>query len=268
MNSGLDIFIFIVPDKISVYRDRYAGPLSRYDCRPSRRIPLALERAGLSHVYIDIAPALIAHRDAALLYYKTDTHWTPFGALIACQQLCQALGSEEIDSSCLVCAEQVGTFDLGRKLNPQVQETRLYFNVPNSGRVVFANDLATYLDDQHMYGSQRGRHFIYRNDRLAGGKRLVIFGDSFCATASFLPLLSTAFYEVHFFWSTSVDFRYVEEVGADLIVTQIAERFVKPLPDDSIDLREFAAQRYAALVRSGALLSNARPHSAPEQQAT
>jgi alginate O-acetyltransferase complex protein AlgJ len=119
-----------------------------------------------------------------------------------------------------------------------------------------------------MLGSQRGRHFIYRNERMAGGKTLVVFGDSFCVTASFLPLLSTAFYEVHFFWSTSVDFRYVEEIGADVILTQIAERFVKTLPDDRIDLRAFAAQRYAALVRSGALVSDLRPGSVPDQPTT
>ena len=55
---------------------------------------------------------------------------------------------------------------------------------------------------------------------------------------------------MHFFWSTSVDFRYVEEVKPDFVVTEIAERFVKVLPDDQLDLREFARQRYASLVKS------------------
>jgi hypothetical protein len=80
---GAKYFHFIVPDKITVYRDHYIGSLPYYDKRPSRVIPLALHRAGFSHVYIDITPSLIAERDSALLYYKTDTHWTPFGALIA-----------------------------------------------------------------------------------------------------------------------------------------------------------------------------------------
>jgi alginate O-acetyltransferase complex protein AlgJ len=62
-------------------------------------------------------------------------------------------------------------------------------------------------------------------------------------------MLSRAFYEVHFFWSTSVDFRYIEEVRPDFVVTEIAERFVKVLPDDQLDIREFARQRYASLVK-------------------
>ena len=70
----------------------------------------------------------------------------------------------------------MATFDLGEKLNPQVQETGFYFEVPNSGTLIFANELGTYFDDQHMYHNQRGRQYIYRNERLAGGKRLVIFG--------------------------------------------------------------------------------------------
>ena len=247
---GARYFHFIVPDKLTVYRDNYIGSMNHYDIRPSRTIPLALDRRGLSHVYIDVTSQLIAERDARLLFYKTDTHWTPFGAFVAYRQLAKALGVEEFDLSDLVCRESVATFDLGEKLDPQVQETGFYFEVPDSGTLIFANELGTHLDDQRIYHNQRGRQYIYRNERLAGGKRLVIFGDSFCATSSFLPLLSRAFYEVHFFWSTSVDFRYLEEVKPDFVVTEIAERFVKVLPDDRLDLREFARQRYASLVKS------------------
>jgi alginate O-acetyltransferase complex protein AlgJ len=241
---------------LTVYRENYPGVLNCYDKRPSRVIPLALERRGLSYISIDVTSQLIAERDARLLFYKTDTHWTPFGAFIAYQQLSRALGVEEFDLSDLVCREYVATFDLGEKLDPQVQETGFYFEVPNSGTLVFANDLSTYFDGQHVYHNQRGRQYIYRNERLAGGKRLVLFGDSFCATPSFLPMLSRAFYEVHYFWSTSVDFCYVEEVKPDFVVTEIAERFVKVIPDDQLDLREFARQRYASLVES-------RPSNSP-----
>jgi alginate O-acetyltransferase complex protein AlgJ len=253
---GARYFHFIVPDKLTVYRDNYLGSLKYYDNRPSRTIPLALDRRGLSYIYIDITSRLIAERDARLLFYKTDTHWTPFGAFIAYRQLSEASGVEEFDLSDLVRREYVATFDLGGKLNPQVQETGFNFEVPKSGTLVFANELGTYFDDERVYHNQRGRQYIYRNEHLAGGKRLVIFGDSFCATGSFLPILTRAFYEVHFFWSTSVDFRYVEEVKPDFVVTEIAERFVKVLPDDQLDLREFARQRYASLLKS-------RPTSSP-----
>jgi alginate O-acetyltransferase complex protein AlgJ len=248
---GARYFHFIVPDKLTVYRDSYLGLLNNYDNRPSRTIPLALDRRGLSHIYIDVTSQLIAARDERLLFYKTDTHWTPFGAFVACRRLLEALGVEHLDLSDLVPREYVATFDLGEKLHPQVRETGFYFEVPNSGTLIFANELSTYFDDHRMYHNQRGRQYIYRNERLAGGKRLVLFGDSFCcAASSFLPLLSRAFYEVHFFWSTSVDFRYVEEVKPDFVVTEIAERFVKVLPDDLLDLREFARQRYASLIKS------------------
>ncbi len=252
---GARYFHFIVPDKLTVYRDNYIGSLNHYDNRPSRTIPLALDRRG-SHVYIDVTSPLIAERDERLLFYKTDTHWTPFGALIAYRQLCKALEVEESDASDFPCREYVATFDLGGKLNPQVQETGFYFEVANAGTLVFANELGMYFDDEHVFHNQRGRLFIYRNERLTGGKRLVIFGDSFCTTGSFLALLSRAFYEVHFLWSTSVDFRYVEDVKPDFVVTEIAERFVKVLPDDQLDLREFARQRYASLVKGQPSASN------------
>ena len=144
---GAQYFHFIVPDKLTVYRDNYIGSLNYYDNRPSRTIPLALDRRGISYIYLDVASQLIAERDARLLFYKTDTHWTPFGALVAFRQLSEALGVEEFDLSQLVRIEYVATFDLGEKLNPQVQETGFFFEVPNSGTVIFANELGTYFDD-------------------------------------------------------------------------------------------------------------------------
>jgi alginate O-acetyltransferase complex protein AlgJ len=176
--------------------------------------------------------------------------------LIAYRQLSKAVGVEEFDLSDLVCKEYVATFDLGEKFDPQVQETGFYFEVPNSGTLIFSNELSTYLDDQRIYHNQRGRQYIYRNERLEGGKRLVLFGDSFCATPSFLPILSRSFYEVHYFWSTSVDYRYIEEVKPDFVITEIAERFAKVLPDDQLDVREFARQRYVSLAKG-------RPSSSP-----
>src|SRR5262249_52744936 len=157
----------IVPDKLTVYRDHYLGPLTNYDNRPSRTIPLALERRGLSHIYVDITSQLIAERDARPLFYKTDTHWTPIGAFIACRHLIRTLGGEEFDLSELICREYVATFDLGEKLDPQVQETGFYFEVPDSGNLIFANELSMYFDDQQMYHNQRGRQYIYRNERLS-----------------------------------------------------------------------------------------------------
>ena len=70
---GARYFHFIVPDKLTVYRDNYIGSLSdHYDNRPSRAptIPArGLERRGLSSIYIDVASQLIAERDARLLFY-------------------------------------------------------------------------------------------------------------------------------------------------------------------------------------------------------
>jgi alginate O-acetyltransferase complex protein AlgJ len=190
---------------------------------------------------------LIAERDAQLLFF-TDTPWTPFGAFIASRQFSEALGIEEFGLSDLVRKDYVATFRLGEKLDPQ--EAGFYFEVLNFGALIFANELSTCLDHQRVYHNQRERQYIYRNDRLAGGKRLVLSANSLCATSSFLPLLSRAFYEVHFFSSTSIGFRYVEEVKPDFVVTEIAQRFVKVIPDDQIDIREFSRQRYDNLVHS------------------
>jgi hypothetical protein len=59
-------------------------------------------------------------------------------------------------------------------------------------------------------------------------------------------LVAQTFREVHFFWSNSIDYDYITETKPDIVLSELAERFVKRVPDDKRDLRPFAVTRHAA----------------------
>src|SRR3984893_16906071 len=76
-------------------------------------------------------------------------------------------------------------------------------------------------------------------------------------------LVAQTFREVHFFWSNSIDYGYITETKPDIVLSELAERFVKRVPDDKRDLRSFALARTAAFTarRDALQLNNGQDSS-------
>lgn len=251
--NGIEYFHCIAPDKITVYSDRYGSYLPYYNRRPSLVLPSALEREGCEDIMIDLSGPLAAERDHALLYWKTDTHWTFRGAAIAAREICNALGVTQPDFFDGSFYEYCGTLDLGSKSDPQIEELCSFFNFREPAELVYANDLVVQAASQPMSqraGLLQGSHVIYRRHNAPNSETIALFGDSYCEVAPYLltGLLAQTFREVHFIWSNSIDYSYIFEIKPDIVLSEGAERFVKRIPDDRRDLRAFAAERHAAFL--------------------
>ncbi|MER2266702.1 alginate O-acetyltransferase AlgX-related protein [Methylobacterium oxalidis] len=228
-----------VPEKLSVY-DNLTGGLAYDPGRASTRI-LARRLMDLPG-YVDLLTPFRAARDGpAPLYQRTDTHWTVDGCLLAYRELMRALHAVppagigerprfEID----------GVRDLGAKLPGRPSEVVQHWVLQRDAVRSYANALvetheaAGRGDELHT-----GAHVIYRN--AAPGidpRRVILFGDSY---AHFAPILLTglfaeSFAEVHFVWSSALDWTYIEAVRPDIVVAELAERFLTRLPKDDYDV--------------------------------
>ena len=94
----------------------------------------------------------------------------------------------------------------------------------------------------------------------------MLFGDSY---AHFTPIMLTimlaeTFREVHFVWSASIDWGYVERARPDLVIVEIAERFMLRVPDDTFDLEAHAAERFGDELRAFAETRAARRRAAQQ----
>ena len=49
-------------------------------------------------------------------------------------------------------------------------------------------------------------------------------------------MLAESFSEVHFVWSASLDWSYIERVRPDILLFELAERFLARLPKDDFDV--------------------------------
>lgn len=247
-------FHMIAPDKLTVYADRYQAYLPFYNSRPSFVLPLALSEFGCADLYIDLSDPLIAARDEHLLYWKTDTHWTYFGTVLVVQEICRTLGIKEPDFARGTFYERSAALDLGGQCKPRIEEKIAIFQFSKPAELIYANDIVSACADPRRSVRPRlhvGSHVVYRNPDSPNKLRLVLFGDSYCGVGKgtmLTGMLSQTFQEVHFMWSNSIDYGYIAEVKPDVVLSELAERFVKRFPNDGMDLRAFAAKRFEDLM--------------------
>ncbi|MCJ2015763.1 alginate O-acetyltransferase AlgX-related protein [Methylobacterium sp. J-076] len=236
---GIRTLHVIVPEKLSVYDHKTDG--LRY--RPTNASVRILARRLARHgAYLDLLAPLRAARDGPTpLYLRTDTHWTLEGCLLAYREIMRALGATppaDIGSRLRVVVPEV--MDLGDKLphRPREGVERMVI-LQNAVRTATGPLLAAYEAQGREGELHSGAHVVYRNEAAgADPRRVVLFGDSCAHFAPFMltGLLAESFREVHFIWSASLDWPYIEAVKPDILLFEMAERFLARVPDDRYDV--------------------------------
>lgn len=113
---------------------------------------------------------------------------------------------------------------------------------PSEATIVFDN--SAYLVS---VGAHLGTIRVFRNDRAQDKRTVVVFGDSYSFGEDGYPglswFLARAFREVHFVWVPfGWDPDYLDSANADLVVCQMAERFVVRVPRIKVDVRSMAEE--------------------------
>ena len=247
----------VVPEKLSIYADQ--APSLGID--PTRSPALALGwRLRGCRAWVDLTAPLLDGRRQADMYLRTDTHWTIEGCHVAYRALCAAAGADPhlVLAACPTHdIHLVG--DLGMKLDPPRGEPSRRYGVLRDAVRTYANALVVASEaGGDALALHRGAHVVFRNPRPdADPRRVVLFGDSCAHFDPFMltGMLAETFRELHFIWSASIDWEYVETVRPDLVIAEIAERFMFRAPDDTFDVEAFAADRLSRYRGEGAQLA-------------
>lgn len=243
----------VAPEKLSVYDDKYDGQLDHYAGRPGAAL-LTHPAAGQTGRSFVIDPTNYLKKVASLTptYWKTDTHWTFQGAYAVYQLICSRLDLKVDPSiSDRPCTSGLLAMDLGSKLDPVRKEEVRFYSVQKRAKRTFANCLVTFQEKQRIFneiGLHVGTHVVFRNDDPAAiDKKVMLFGDSFSEYRPHLltAILAEAFREVHFVWSANLDFDYIDKEKPDIVVSQLAERFLPRVPTDVFNVTTFAQERLA-----------------------
>ncbi|WP_342148694.1 alginate O-acetyltransferase AlgX-related protein [Methylorubrum sp. SB2] len=263
----------VAPEKLTVYGDQ-APDLAIDPARaPVRRLARWLTASRGARAFVDLDAAFQAARDGPPLYLRTDSHWTLAGCEVAYRTILARMGVAPRDD--LDARRSGGTVafcgDLGRKFTPHRFEPAPVTTFATGVRRVHANGLLTALEAEGRgIEAHLGAHAVFRNDDPAADpRRLVIFGDSFCQHTSYSPvatltaLMADTFAEVHFLWSTSIDWHYCERVRPDFVLGEIAERFMIDLPPKGFRIERLAELARARKLTDATPLPPDAPASAP-----
>jgi hypothetical protein len=216
----------VVPDKLAVYEDRYPEELVHVGPRPIERL---LELADMPLTY----PLAELQRAAAdeEVYLRTDTHLTFRGNELLFSLVAAQLGIEESpDLGSLPLRSYLTAGDLGAKFEPAILSV-----VSDPGSLLDAAIIKDNRAEIEAVGGHVGTRRVFRNEGAPDPRVAVVFGDSFGFGAPHYQGLSwfmaQVFREVHFVWIPfGWDPDYVEQVGAEAVLIQGAERFVARVP--------------------------------------
>jgi alginate O-acetyltransferase complex protein AlgJ len=185
------------------------------------------------------------------LYPKTDSHWTHLGAFCAFQLLQSALGCN-LDSTELQRLPNVELSYFGDLWSPEFPEMRpetfIRKKVPASIRAIYVNPVVG-LKESRGLGDEpalhAGSHLIFFNAQAQRRGRVILFGSSFseyrldCSLLTFIFCMH--FDEVHFIWSTNLDYDYISRLRPALVVVETPERFITQCPRDDLCIEAVGA---------------------------
>jgi alginate O-acetyltransferase complex protein AlgJ len=245
--KGIEYFHMPAPEKITVLHKYFNGdvenisgsPITQLSDRYQSEIPC----------FINPLPYFAEQPEENPLFWKTDTHWSFWGSFAAYQLICDRLGigkgvnfpDHPYQDVCRYC-------DLGMKLDEPVKETSRIFTVLQNAERVSCNKMVAFKEDNNLENAGNlhvGSSVVFRNEKAIDPRKVVLFGDSFSEyrPLSLTGMVAETFAEVHFVWSSRLDFDFIDSVNPDIVISELAERFMTRVPIDDLELEEFVEQR-------------------------
>jgi alginate O-acetyltransferase complex protein AlgJ len=217
---GIRFLVVIAPNKESIYPEYVPSSVRRTTGKA--RLDVWLEGMQGSPVpVLDLRPAMLAGKARTRVYYRTDTHWNTYGAYLAYLELLkplqadfpqmQPLALEQFDQ-----VEQQVSGDLARMLftRPLIKETSLELLPKERWQAQSVS-----LDDNTMVTEIPGSDL----------PRAVVFRDSFFN--SLTQYVSENFSRVVYRSDSQVDFDLIDQELPDVVILEVAERYLDRLEE-------------------------------------
>lgn len=224
-NLDIPVVFALAPSKGYVYGEKL--PANHYDYNDAEYYELVSQALGENATLVNLSDILLESKSERLLYYKTDHHWTTYGAYLAYHQLCSTLeivGTPESNFTKQYVEGFYGTsystsgYWLTDSDTIEVWKSNNIASITveiddGAGAAVydtmfFDNQFAT--EDKYN-GFLNGNHSVVKikNTACEGG-RLLVVKDSFAHCL--VPFLAENYSEI-----VMVDLRYYRRALTDLI---------------------------------------------------
>lgn len=221
---GIRFLAAVTPNKNTIYPEYIPaqipviGKQSRLD-----QLITYQKQHGQTQIVEMRAEMLLARKDQ-MLFYRTDTHWNPYGAYLGYAAIASALQDEfpalkpHPLSDYIYGVDGVRLGDLGSGWVQTSQPETFFQLEPRFERKLARFEL---LEERHLYS------FRYNNDSPENLPTAIIYHDS--SMSWIAPFLADHFRKGTFIWSENLDLTYIESEKPDIVIFQCTERFLDNL---------------------------------------
>lgn len=215
---GIAHVTFIVPEKHVVYQDNLPSPYRIAQDRPVRRILQAID-PNLQPTVVYPEEELRAGRAVEDTYFRTDVHWTQYGAFLGYKRLEQLLAQQmalvPIDETELERRTRRGIGGLGMMLDTEPDEEMVMLSHPR------ARLHPRLLANQAF---NVGQVEIYESAERRDLPTCVLFRDS--NATPWLPYLCAHFSRLVVVASSRFFYDAIRSERPDVVIMEITERYL------------------------------------------
>lgn len=221
---GIPYFVAIAPEKATIYPERLPPSHRLADPSAGQMLTRGCAQAGIDA--IDLAMQLRSAKGALDLYYRTDSHWTYYGAYIAYCAIIEAvkkvLDVTEVGPHEVVFTDKDGFGDLGVHL------------VPERRGLLQTVDCKSRLVSTAIQAYDRREHAFAVHTCEEGRGKALVLRDSF--TTFLGPFLSRTFAEtVYVAPPVAMMDDMIDDLKPDIVIHECSERALFYRPDGLAD---------------------------------
>lgn len=218
---GIKFYVLIAPDSYSIYPENLPDHLSIIPHVSNFDYLKTYVSQHSTVRIIDVRPAFIAAKAGHRLYFKTDTHWNDYGALVASQTLVNSIRQDfpklpvasSSDFTARTAKGNEGDLVMMLSLNDDVIDSNSYQIKPTR---FITHNTQTVNDIHHTIPSHR---FVSTSKQLP---KLLLIGDSFSVALNYS--LPNYFRESYLVRDHTCDMALVKREQPDIVVFEIVER--------------------------------------------
>lgn len=203
VNKNNNVDIMLVPYSASILKDYLPKGVDLIDeLDIINKIESYINRANI----VKVTDILLENKNEEI-YYKTDHHWTSYGAYLAYKEYCIKNKLENIGINILRKNEVkdfYGTYYSKSKLYNAKSDTIIYYDMDNLSMTIedkvykgIYNKESIYKRDKYelFLNGNNNKTIIKNSDKIVKGKKLLVFKDSFANTI--LPFIANHYEETH-----------------------------------------------------------------------
>ena len=203
--SKQDVDLMLVPYSVSVMTDYYPMNLSSVLVNEEMLIDKVNDYIGQKNI-VDVKKTLMENKKS-YIYYKTDHHWTSYGAYLGYLEFCKKNSITDIVNLEKLKENKVydflGTFYSKAKAFNAEKDVLLYYDMPQlQMKIGDGNWESIYKvknlkkrDKYSVFLDGNQSKIIVKNSKNKNGKKLLVLKDSFAN--SFIPFIANNYEEVH-----------------------------------------------------------------------